>query len=100
MAMRALGFEPGKDEVKRMIAGIDADGSGTVDFGEFLAMMTTKMVRTQSVPRVPLLPARRCSARCAARRRAPPPTAVLLPPRARAERTRQQGGDPQGVSPL
>ena len=45
MAMRALGFEPGKDEVKRMIAGIDADGSGTVDFSEFLSMMTTKMVR-------------------------------------------------------
>lgn len=28
--MRALGFEPKKEEIKRMIADIDKDGSGTV----------------------------------------------------------------------
>jgi hypothetical protein len=43
--MRALGFEPKKEEIKKMIADIDKDGSGTIDFEEFLQMMTAKMVR-------------------------------------------------------
>ena len=43
MAMRALGFEPKKEEIKKMIADIDKDGSGTIDFEEFLQMMTAKM---------------------------------------------------------
>lgn len=42
--MRALGFEPKKEEIKKMIADIDKDGSGTIDFDEFLTMMTAKMV--------------------------------------------------------
>ena len=33
---RALGFEPKKEEIKKMIADIDKDGSGTIDFEEFL----------------------------------------------------------------
>ncbi|CAI8038003.1 Caltractin [Geodia barretti] len=41
--MRALGFEPKKEEIRRMIADIDKDGSGTIDFNEFLHMMTAKM---------------------------------------------------------
>ena len=41
--MRALGFEPKKEEIRKMIAEIDKDGSGTVDFPEFLEMMTSKM---------------------------------------------------------
>ena len=41
--MRALGFEPKKEEIKKMIADIDKDGSGTIDFEEFLQMMTAKM---------------------------------------------------------
>ena len=40
---RALGFEPKKEEIKKMIADIDKDGSGTIDFEEFLTMMTAKM---------------------------------------------------------
>ena len=40
---RALGFEPKKDEIKKMINDIDKDGSGTIDFEEFLQMMTAKM---------------------------------------------------------
>lgn len=32
--MRALGFEPKKEEIKKMIADIDKDGSGTIDFEE------------------------------------------------------------------
>lgn len=43
MSCRALGFEPKKDEIKKMISDIDKDGSGTIDFEEFLQMMTAKM---------------------------------------------------------
>merc|ERR1712216_220351 len=43
VAMRALGFEPKKEEIKKMIQDIDKDGSGTIDFTEFLEMMTAKM---------------------------------------------------------
>mmetsp|Transcript_51706 Transcript_51706/g.155185 ORF Transcript_51706/g.155185 Transcript_51706/m.155185 type:complete len:150 (-) Transcript_51706:88-537(-) len=43
VAMRALGFEPKKEEVRKMIAEVDKDGSGTIDFDEFIAMMTVKM---------------------------------------------------------
>ena len=34
--MRALGFEPKKEEIKKMIADIDKDGSGTIDFEEYV----------------------------------------------------------------
>lgn len=47
VAMRALGFEPKKEEIKKMIAEIDREGSGTIDFADFLNMMTYKMVSTQ-----------------------------------------------------
>merc|ERR1719148_649756 len=43
VAMRALGFEPKKEEIRKMIADIDKDGSGTIDFDEFIIMMTSKM---------------------------------------------------------
>merc|ERR1719500_2147854 len=46
--MRALGFEPKKEEIKKMISDIDKDGSGTIDFNEFLEMMTTKMSEKDS----------------------------------------------------
>jgi Ca2+-binding EF-hand superfamily protein len=36
VAMRALGFEPKKEEIRKMIADIDKDGTGTIDFEEFL----------------------------------------------------------------
>lgn len=48
VAMRALGFEPKKEEIKKMISDIDKDGNGTIDFQEFLEMMTSKMVRLLS----------------------------------------------------
>jgi len=44
VAMRALGFEPKKEEVKRMIAEVDREGTGTVEFQDFLDLMTVKMV--------------------------------------------------------
>ena len=41
--MRALGFEPKKEEIRKMIADADRDGSGVIDVPEFLDMMTQKM---------------------------------------------------------
>ncbi|XP_062250373.1 uncharacterized protein cetn4 [Platichthys flesus] len=48
VAMRALGFEPKKDDIKKMIADIDKEGSGTIDFTDFLSMMTLKMSEKDS----------------------------------------------------
>ena len=42
-AMRALGFEPEDDEIQKMISDIDGDASGTIDYTEFLEMMTKKI---------------------------------------------------------
>ena len=42
--MKALGFDATKQEVSKMIQDIDKDGSGTIDFEEFLDMMKKKMV--------------------------------------------------------
>ena len=41
--MRALGFEPKREEIKKMIADVDKDGSGVIEFPEFMEMMTQKM---------------------------------------------------------
>src|SRR5882757_6796446 len=43
VAMRALGFEPKKEEIRKMIADADKNGTGVIDFPEFLDMMTGKM---------------------------------------------------------
>ncbi|XP_070613764.1 uncharacterized protein [Erythrolamprus reginae] len=43
VAMRALGFEPKKEEIKKMIAETGKDESSAISFEDFLAMMTTKM---------------------------------------------------------
>ena len=37
--MRSLGQSPTEDELKRIIIEVDADGSGFMDFSEFLTMM-------------------------------------------------------------
>merc|ERR1719424_841289 len=42
-AMRALGFEVKNDELKKMVTDVDNDGNGTIEFSEFLGMMTAKM---------------------------------------------------------
>lgn len=42
--MRALGFEPKKEEIKKMISEVDKDGTGKISFTDFLAVMTQKMV--------------------------------------------------------
>lgn len=42
-AMQSLGFEAKNQTIYQMIADIDKDGNGTIDFEEFLDMMTAKM---------------------------------------------------------
>lgn len=44
VAMKALGFEPRKEELAKMIKDVDDDGSGSVEFPEFLEMMTHKIL--------------------------------------------------------
>ncbi|XP_038270122.1 calmodulin-like protein 3 [Dermochelys coriacea] len=46
--MRSLGQNPTEAELQDMIGELDADGSGTVDFPEFLSMMARKMRDTDS----------------------------------------------------
>merc|ERR1711957_1018729 len=42
-AMRSLGFEIKNEELKKMVSDIDGDSNGTIEFAEFLEMMTGKM---------------------------------------------------------
>merc|ERR1711975_195092 len=42
-AMKALGFEPKKEEISMMVKEMDKDGDATVDFEEFCVMMAEKM---------------------------------------------------------
>ena len=42
--MRALGFEPKKEEIKKMISEIDKERTGKMNFSDFLTVMTQKMV--------------------------------------------------------
>ena len=50
--MRALGFEPKKEEVKKMITEVDKDGTGQIDFMEFLDLMTVKMAERDPVEEI------------------------------------------------
>ncbi|CAN8254803.1 unnamed protein product [Cochlearia groenlandica] len=43
VAMRALGFEMTEEQINKMIADVDKDGSGAIDFDEFVHMMTAKI---------------------------------------------------------
>jgi Ca2+-binding EF-hand superfamily protein len=45
-AMQALDFDPSQEEVDAMMKELDKDGSGTIEFEEFLIMMQQKMVKT------------------------------------------------------
>lgn len=53
VALRALGFEPQKDEIKRLLnevdkSGTERDAAGKIDFNEFLEIMTLKMSEKDS----------------------------------------------------
>ncbi|XP_019365207.1 PREDICTED: calmodulin, striated muscle-like [Gavialis gangeticus] len=41
--MRSLGQNPTEAELQNMIGEVDADGSGTIDFPEFLSLMARKI---------------------------------------------------------
>ncbi|VWU49159.1 centrin-1, putative [Hepatocystis sp. ex Piliocolobus tephrosceles] len=43
VAMRALGFEPKKEDIRKIISDVDKEGTGTIDFNDFLDIMTIKM---------------------------------------------------------
>ena len=50
VALRALGFEPKKDEIKKLISNLETEGkdkenTNTIDFKEFLDIMNAKMVK-------------------------------------------------------
>jgi len=44
IAMRALGFEPKKEEVRKIMADIDKYGDGFIKYDEFLEILTQKTV--------------------------------------------------------
>ncbi|EMR09007.2 hypothetical protein PNEG_02782 [Pneumocystis murina B123] len=48
IVMRSLGQNPTEAELQDMVNEVDADGNGTIDFPEFLAMMARKMKDTDS----------------------------------------------------
>merc|ERR1712078_211608 len=44
VAMRALGFEPKKGEIEKLIHSVDDDGDGEMDCDDFLRMMEVKIL--------------------------------------------------------
>jgi len=46
--MRSLGQNPTEAELQDMINEVDANGNGTIDFPEFITMMSRKMKDTDS----------------------------------------------------
>merc|ERR1711924_17234 len=61
--MRSLGQNPTEAELQGMINEVDVDGSGTIDFPEFLNLMAKKMKDTDSEEEIKELS--RCSTRTA-----------------------------------
>merc|ERR1711970_874592 len=51
-AMRALGFEVKNEELKKMVSDVDNDGNGTIEFTEFLSMMTGEMGSREDIEKV------------------------------------------------
>lgn len=47
VAMRALGFEPKKEEIRKILQDLDKAGEGMIRFEEFFDIMTVKMVFIQ-----------------------------------------------------
>jgi len=51
-AMRALGFEMKKEEVKKLLADLDKDGNSQINLDEFTQMMTGKMSSRDSAEEI------------------------------------------------
>ena len=49
VAMRALGFEPKKEEVRKILMEIDKAGEGVIRFEDFAEIMTVKMLERDPV---------------------------------------------------
>jgi len=54
VALRALGFEPKKDEIKKLVSDLNSeqkekDNTNTIDYTEFLQIMTAKMVNNRVI---------------------------------------------------
>lgn len=49
VALRALGFEPRKDEVKKLMSDNDKENTGTISKQQFVEIFRAKWVRTQEV---------------------------------------------------
>ena len=47
-AMRALGFQVKKAEIRKMVADVDKDENGSIEFDEFVDMMTSRMANRDS----------------------------------------------------
>ncbi|KAK1346367.1 hypothetical protein QTO34_000221 [Cnephaeus nilssonii] len=48
VVMRALGFEPKKEEIAKMISEVDTEGTGKMNFNDFLTVITRKMCEKDS----------------------------------------------------
>ncbi|KAJ3140402.1 hypothetical protein HK100_009952 [Physocladia obscura] len=48
VAMKAMGFEPTKEESKRMMAEMDSDESGSIDYEEFLGMIAKRLINNMA----------------------------------------------------
>ncbi len=49
VALRALGFEPTREEITSLIGNFDKDNTGRIDFHEFLDIMIRKMSQKDSL---------------------------------------------------
>lgn len=49
VAMRALGFEPKKEEVRRILQDIDKHGDGTISFDDFMEIMSVKVLERDPI---------------------------------------------------
>lgn len=43
VVMRALGFQPAKEEIRTILQDLDQSGSGLIEYADFLDIMTIKM---------------------------------------------------------
>jgi len=52
VAMRALGFEPKKEEIRKIIQDADKEGSGLIQFADFLELMSAKIAERDPIEEI------------------------------------------------
>jgi Ca2+-binding EF-hand superfamily protein len=52
VAMRALGFEPKKEEVRRILSDIDKHGDGIIKYEDFLEILTQKTTEKEPIDEI------------------------------------------------